>query len=230
MLATQMGQALAVTRRPIVFDVNDASGARNHDEDWTWAPKIADLWRVTPDINDSYSSMVSHFSSDVGMYPYARPGAWNDPDMLEVGNGDMTTTEDRSEFSLWAEMAAPLIAGNDLSTMSAAMRQILTNHAVIAVDQDPLGKQGYPVASSDGHWVLAKPLADGDRAVLLFNETNTPSVISTSAGQVGLPAAPVYVLRDLWRHVANETAGTISADVPAHAVAMYRVTPVMPRR
>src|SRR5579875_3515795 len=111
MLATQMGQALVATRRPIVYDVNDASGARNHDEDWTWAPKIANLWRVTSDINDSYSSMVNHFcgcnlpagrSSDVQMYPYARPGAWNDPDMLEVGNGGMTATEDQSEFSLWA--------------------------------------------------------------------------------------------------------------------------------
>jgi alpha-galactosidase len=235
MLATQMGQALAATRRPIVYDVNDASGARNHDEDWTWAPDIANLWRVTSDINDSYGSMVNHFcgcnlpagsSSDVQMYPYARPGAWNDPDMLEVGNGGMTTTEDRSEFSLWAELAAPLIAGNDLSAMSAATRHILTNRAVIAVDQDPLGKQGYPVASAGGHWVLTKQLAGGDRAVLLFNQTNMPAVITTSASQAGLPAAPGYVLRDLWRHVATKTAGPISAEVPAHAVAMYRVTPV----
>jgi alpha-galactosidase len=234
LLSTQMGQALAATGRPIVYDVNDSIAGTTHAEDWTWAPKVANLWRVMPDIKDSYASLVSHFCacdlpagswSDVQLSPYARPGAWNDPDMLEVGNGGMTATEDRSEFSLWAEMAAPLIAGNDLSTMSAAARQTLTNRAVIAVDQDPLGRQGYPVTSAGNHWVLAKPLAGGDRAVLLFNETGRPAVITTSARQAGLPSAPTYVLRDLWRHTVSRTAGLISAEVPAHAVVMYRVTP-----
>lgn len=239
LLSTQMGQALAATGRPMVYDVNDSIARATHAEDWTWAPKVANLWRVLPDIKDNYASMVGNFCgcglpagtwSDVQLYPYARPGAWNDTDFLEVGNGGMTATEDRSEFSLWAEMAAPVIAGNDLSTMSAATRQILTNRAVIAVDQDPLGKQGYPVASAGDHWVLTKPLAGGDRAVLLFNETSTPAVITTSARKAGLPAAPAYVLRDLWRHAVTKTAGLISAEVPAHAVAMYRVTPVRPRR
>jgi alpha-galactosidase len=239
LLSTQMGQALAAARRPMVYDVNDSIARATHAEDWTWAPKVANLWRVLPDVKDTYASMVGNFCgcnlpagtwSDVQLYPYAKPGAWNDPDMLEVGNGGMTTTEDRSEFSLWAEMAAPLIAGNDLSTMSAATRQILTNRAVIAVDQDPLGQQGYPVASTGNHWVLTKPLAAGDRAVLLFNETNAPAVITTSASQAGLPSASAYVVRDLWRHAVTKTAGLIRAEVPAHAVAMYRVTPVMPRR
>lgn len=239
LLSTQMGQALAATGRPMVYDVNDSIALATHAEDWTWAPKVANLWRVLPDIKDNYASMVSTFCgcnvpaqswSDVQLYPYARPGAWNDPDVLEVGNGGMTTTEDRSEFSLWAEMAAPLIAGNDLATMSAATRQILTNRAVIAVDQDPLGKQGYPVASAGNHWVLTKPLAGGDRAVLLFNETGTPAVITTSARQAGLPTAPAYVLRDLWRHAVTKTVGLITAQVPAHAIVMYRVTPVIPRR
>jgi alpha-galactosidase len=235
LLSTQMGKALAATGRPMVYDVNDSIAETTHAQDWTWAPKVANLWRVMPDIKDTYASMVSQFCgcgnpaatwSDVQLYPYARPGAWNDPDMLEVGNGGMTTTEDRSEFSLWAELASPLLAGNDLSTMSAATRQILTNRAVIAVDQDPLGRQGYPVVSAGDHWVLTKPLANGDRAVLLFNETNTPAVITTSARQAGLPAAPAYVLRDLWRHTATRTSGPISAEVPPHAVVMYRVTPL----
>ncbi|HZC51192.1 MAG TPA: glycoside hydrolase family 27 protein [Mycobacterium sp.] len=236
LLGTQMGQALAATRRPMVYDINDASGARNHDEDWTWAPGIANLWRVTSDIADTYTSMVNHFcscagqptgrSSDVGLYAFAGPGGWNDPDMLEVGNGGMTNTEYQAEFSLWAEMAAPLIAGNDLGTMSAATQRILTNRAVIAVDQDPLGKQGYPVTNASGDWVLSKQLANGDRAVVLFNQNDTPAVISTSASQIGLPDAQAYLQNDLWRHAATRTTGAISATVPAHAVVMYRVTPI----
>lgn len=229
MLGGQMRDALAATGRPMVFDYNVNGICPNDCNDWEWGSGIANVWRISRDISDSYTTMVRNFSGDVSLSSYAGPGGWNDPDMLEVGNGGMTTTEDRSEFSLWAEMAAPLIAGNDLSAMSAATRHILTNRAVIAVDQDRLGKQGYPVASANGHWVLTKPLAGGGRAVLLFNQTSTPAVITTSASQAGLPAAPGYVLHDLWRHVATRTPGAISADVPAHAVAMYRVTPVPPQ-
>jgi alpha-galactosidase len=123
-------------------------------------------------------------------------------------------------------MAAPLIAGTDVRTMSAATKAILTNHDVIAVDQDPLGAQGRPVASSDGHWVLSKPLAGGDRAVTLFNETDVPATISTTAAAVGLPSADDYRVRDLWAHADTESAGTITATLPAHASAMYRVTPL----
>jgi alpha-galactosidase len=136
----------------------------------------------------------------------------------------MTDVEDQTEFSLWAELAAPLLAGNDLTTMSQATREILTNRAVIAVDQDPLGQQGYAVQSAGGLWVLTKPLAGGDRAVLLFNQNTDPAQISTGAVQVGLPQAPVYLLRDLWQHTTSVTTGTISATVPGHGVVMYRVS------
>jgi alpha-galactosidase len=233
LLGTQMEQALASTGRPMVYDINDANGTRNHDLDWTWAPGIANLWRVTSDINDSYTSMLNHFcgcgltppaSYDLELSQYAAPGAWNDPDMLEVGNGGMTDTEDQTEFSLWAEMAAPLLAGNDLTTMSEATREILTNREVIAVDQDPLGRQGYEVQSTNGLWVLTKPLANGDRAVVLFNQNTTSAQITTDAAQVGLPQAPVYILRDLWQHTTSLSKGTISATVPGHAVVMYRVS------
>ncbi|HEY7047801.1 MAG TPA: glycoside hydrolase family 27 protein [Jatrophihabitantaceae bacterium] len=226
LLATRMHDAILAAGRPMVFDVNDA---RQSEHDWTWAPAIANVWRIVGDIADRYSSMVNHLVADVTHASEVAPGGgWSDPDMLEVGNGGMTDTEYRSEFSLWAELAAPLIAGNDLTAMSATTRDILTNRGVIAVDQDPLGQQGYPVSNADGHWVLTRPLADGDRAVVLFNQTDVTATITTSATEVGLPSTPVYLLRDLWRPGTAVTNGPISADVPPHAVVMYRVSPRPP--
>jgi alpha-galactosidase len=134
MLGTQMRDALAATGRPMVFDYNVNRLCPDDCSDWTWGAGVANLWRTAPDISDHYTTMVRNFTDDVQQYAYAGPGGWNDPDMLEVGNGGMTTTEYQSMFSLWAEMAAPLIAGNDLTTMSATIRAILTNRQVIAVD------------------------------------------------------------------------------------------------
>ncbi len=219
LLARQMGDALAATGRSIVYDLN----VWTEDEPWSWASNMAHMWRTTPDIQDWYQSMLWNFTHNVNHYAHARPGGWNDPDMLEIGNGGMSITEYESQFSLWAEMAAPLIAGNDLTNMSAITRSILLNSAVIAVDQDPLGRQGYPVASSGGHWVLTRPLADGRRAVVLFNQTNAPATISTTVGQVGLASAPEYTLLDLWAGTATETRGVITADVPAHGSVFYEI-------
>jgi alpha-galactosidase len=230
-LAAEMGRALAATGRPIVFDVNDASAPRNHDRDWTWAPHLANLWRVSADVGDRYSSMLkkifgigppAHRAYDLQFYKLARPGHWNDPDVLEVGNGGMTVPEYRSEFSLWAEEAAPLVAGNDLRSMTAATRAILTNREVIAVDQDPLGRQGHLVYHRHGRWVLTKPLADGGRAVVLFNQTDVPVTIKTTARRVGLPPAAGYTWRDLWAHRTTTSSGEISRRVAPHAVVMYR--------
>ncbi len=224
LLATRMHDAIVATGRPMLFDVNDA---RQSEHDWTWAPPIANMWRTVGDIADRYSSMVNHLVADVTHASEVAPGGgWSDPDMLEVGNGGMTTIEYQSEFSLWAELAAPLIAGTDLTSMSAATRDILTNRAVIAIDQDPLGEQGLPVSNAGGLWVLTRPLANGDRAVVLFNETDAAATITTTATQVGLPAARVYLLRDVWRHGTAVTDGPISANVAPHAVVMYRVAPV----
>ncbi len=221
-LAAQMGAAIAATGRPIVYDVNDTR--LRTDKPVSWGPSTGNLWRTTRDIRSSYASMVQHFTANVWNYAKAGPGRWNDPDMLEVGNLGMTTTEYRTQFSLWAEMAAPLIAGNNVMAMSATTRSILTNTAVIAVDQDPLGKQGRPLASKGGHWVLAKPLKNGDCAVVLFNQSGTPATISTTAARVGLGVATGYTLRNLWTQALTETAGPISARVPAHGVVMYRVS------
>lgn len=218
MLARQMGDALAATGRQIVYDVNEPDGNLQG-----WARGTAHMWRTAPDIQDNYLSMVSNFTRNVSQFGQAGPGGWNDPDMLEVGNGGMTLAEYQSQFTLWAEMAAPLIAGNDLTMMSADARRILTNTDVIAVDQDPLGRQGHVVASAQGHWVLSKPLATRDIAIVLFNQTNTSATISTTTAQVGLAGAPEYALLNVWTDALTVTAGTITDTVPAHSVVMYVV-------
>ncbi len=225
MLARQMREALTATGREILYDVNDYIAA---DHTWTWAPGISDLWRTTPDQHDDYQSLLWNFEHNVGLYRRAGPDGWNDPDMLEVGNWGMSATEYRSQFTLWSEMAAPLIAGNNLVTMTPAIRDILTNPYVIAVDQDPLGKQGYVVSQIGGHWVMTKLLADGDRAVVFFNQTNSPVRISTTAAAVGLERAPVYNWLNLWTGEVDGVTASISAVVPAHAVVMYRVEGLFP--
>jgi alpha-galactosidase len=218
-----LAKATAATGQNIVFSICEKGDFGVPNSAW---PSIGNLWRTTGDIHDNYSKLIGIFHQNVALADLSGPNHWNDPDMLEIGNGGMTDVEYRTHFTLWAEMAAPLIAGTDVRNMSTATKSILTNHEVIAVDQDPLGAQGRPVASSDGHWVLSKPLANGDRAVTLFNETGVPATISTTAAQVGLHSAVDYRVRDLWAHDDSESAGTISATLPAHASAMYRVTPL----
>ncbi|MGF1425582.1 NEW3 domain-containing protein [Kitasatospora sp. LaBMicrA B282] len=215
-----MRDALAATGRPIVYSIC----SWGTDDVDSWGPGVGNLWRTTGDIDASYGSMLGNFHQNVQLAGGAGPDAWNDPDMLEVGNG-MTPTEDRSEFSLWAEMAAPLVSGTDLRTASADTLAIYGNREVIAVDQDRLGEQGRPVTLTGGLDVLAKPLADGSVAVTLFNENAAPATIATTAAAVGLPHAAGYQLRDLWAHTTSSTAGTISAYIPGHATVMYRVTP-----
>src|SRR5204862_5339241 len=127
---------------------------------WEWAENVGNLWRTTGDINDSWSSVLSLLRQNAPLAPYAGAGHWNDPDMLEVGNGGMSDTEYRSHFSLWAIMAAPLLIGSDLRTVSPATFDILLNREVIAIDQDPLGKQGRVLSNKDGLWTFVKPLAN----------------------------------------------------------------------
>ncbi|MDN3351313.1 alpha-galactosidase [Actinomadura sp. DC4] len=214
-----MRDALARTGRPIVYSLCEWG----EDSVWTWGSATGNLWRTTGDINASYGSMLSIFHANVKLAQYAGPGGWNDPDMLEVGNG-MSFTEDRSEFSLWAEMAAPLISGTDLRNASPATLSLYTNRDVVAVDQDTLGRQGTQVSSSGGLDVLAKPLAGGDVSVVLFNENGSAATISTTASAVGLPSSSSYKLDNLWSHVVTSTGGAISATVPAHGSVMYRVS------
>lgn len=216
---TTMRDALAATGRPIVYSICEWG----ENKPWEWAAELGNLWRTTGDINDSWSSMLSIMKQNLPLAAAAGPGHWNDPDMLEVGNGGMTDTEYRTHFSMWSVMAAPLLIGSDLRKATPQTYEILANHEVIAVDQDPLGKQGVVLSSDGGRWVVAKEMQDGSRAVALFNETGSAQRISTTAEAAGLPQATAYTMRDLWEHTDYNTAGDIAATVPAHGTVLLRV-------
>ena len=158
------------------------------------------------------------------LYPYAGPGHWNDPDMLEVGNGGMSFEEYKSHFSLWAILAAPLMAGNDLAAMSAETKTILTNKEVVAIDQDSLGIEGRRVLKDGDIEVWARPLEDGGRAVVLFNRSKETRKISVPWAALDYPAALTLKVRDLWSHKALPAAkGAFSSEVPSHGVVMIRL-------
>jgi alpha-galactosidase len=173
--------------------------------------------------------MLANFEGTVGLYRDAGPGAWNDPDLLQIGNGGSNVREYTSEFSLWAEMAAPLISSTNIAALTPAELAIYENSGVIAVDQDPLGQQGVPISSDHGLWVLTKKLSGGGRAVVLFNSTNTATTIATTATAAGLRGRHVYRLDNLWTGEVSQTGGAITAFVPGHGVAMFKVT-ALPRR
>ncbi|HVQ90036.1 MAG TPA: NPCBM/NEW2 domain-containing protein [Mycobacteriales bacterium] len=219
---TAMRDALAATGRPIVYSIVEWG----QNAPWNWAPAVGNSWRTTGDISDNWTSMINISHANAGHAAVAGPGAWNDPDMLEVGNGRMTDTEYRTHFSLWAVMAAPLLIGSDIRSASAATLTILKNTEVIAVDQDPLGRQASVVSSAGGSVVYSRPLANGDRAVALVNETGATATVSTTAAAAGIGGASSYTLRDLWAGTSRSTTGAISASVPAHGTVLYRVTPV----
>ncbi|MFF2412631.1 NPCBM/NEW2 domain-containing protein [Streptomyces sp. NPDC058092] len=216
---TTMRDALAATGRPIVYSICEWG----QNKPWEWAGELGNLWRTTGDINDSWGSMLSIMKQNLPLAAAAGPGHWNDPDMLEVGNGGMTDTEYRTHFSMWSVMAAPLLIGSDLRKASPETFEILSNHEVIAVDQDPLGKQGTVLSSADGRWVVTKEMQDGSRVVALFNETGSAQRISTTAEAAGLSKATAYTMRDLWEHTTYNTAGSVSATVPAHGTVLLRI-------
>ncbi|HEU5403759.1 MAG TPA: alpha-galactosidase [Terriglobales bacterium] len=231
-----MRQALDASGRPIVFSICEWG----KNKPWLWGERVGgNLWRTTDDIEDRFSGlhkwpngsccsygMTDILDEQVGLQSYAGPGHWNDPDMLEVGNGGMTTEEYRSHFSLWAMLAAPLMAGNDLANMTPEIRDILTNKEVIAVDQDRLGHQGTRVAKNGDLEVWSRPLADGSRAVILFNRGAEQKEIAVDWTEIGYPAHLAAKVRDLWQHKdLGSFTGKFSAAVVSHGVVMVRVTP-----
>lgn len=196
----------------------------------SWDPDVGNLWRTTGDISDSFDSMVSKLSPNSQSAFVAGPGRWNDPDMLEVGRGGMTSIEDQSHFTLWCMMAAPLLAGNDLTSMSAQTLQILTNPEAIAVDQDPSGEQGIQVAGSSASQVWSKPLGSGfaTKAVALFNNSTNEAGMTANWTQIGLQAGTANV-RDLWAHKdLGSFAGGFTTNVPPHGVVLLKVTGTPP--
>jgi len=163
---SKMGKALQATGRPIVFSLCQYGW----DAVWEWAPAIGgNLWRTTGDIYPGWDRIYSIVSQQSGLESYAGPGHWNDPDMLEVGNGKLSLAENRSHFSWWALLAAPLLAGNDLPHMKPEINAILTNRDVIAIDQDSLGRQGSHAYSDGEVEVWVRHLKGGALAIGVFN-------------------------------------------------------------
>jgi alpha-galactosidase len=227
---SRMKEALAVCGRPIVYSICEWGSTKP----WQWAPAIGNLWRTTGDIQDCWVckkdggglGVVQILDLQVGLESAAGPGHWNDPDMLEVGNGGLTLVENRAHFSLWGLLAAPLMAGNDLRSMTPETRDILTNKEVIAVNQDPLGRQGRRVRDDGDFEVWAKELADGNRAVILLNRSEAEAKIATTWAEIGYPNKTAAEVRDLWlKKSLGKHTGGFSALVPSHGVVMIIVKP-----
>ncbi|WP_083257095.1 glycoside hydrolase family 27 protein [Arcticibacter eurypsychrophilus] len=233
--------ALKKAGRPIVLSICEWG----NDKPWIWGPKVGHLWRTTGDIYNCFDCVEDHgtwkslgvmqiLDKQAGLRQYAGPGHWNDPDMLEVGNG-MAVNEDRAHFAMWAMIAAPLIAGNDLRSMSQQTIDILTNKDVIAVNQDSLGIQGYQYSVKDKLETWFKPLMNGEWAVCFLNRNSNPQTINFDWNQQGLTdtlskrtidvKAGDYNMRNLWtKKNAGNTKKSLKAIVPAHDVLMFRLT------
>jgi alpha-galactosidase len=225
-----MRDALAKSGRPIVFSICEWGSTKP----WLWAKDVGNLWRSTGDIQDKWDvemkwgghGMVQILDLQDGIEFASGPGHWNDPDMLEVGNGGMTATEYRAHFSLWCLMAAPLMAGNDIRSMTDEIRSILTNKEVIAVDQDPLGYQGRRVKREGSREIWSKQMADGSRTVALLNRGDSEAAIRVAWTDIGYPDSISAMVRDLWAHQdRGSQQGGYSAKVPSHGVVMVTVRP-----
>ncbi len=222
--------ALNASGRPIVLSMCEWGTAKP----WQWGKSIGgNLWRTSGDISDMWQSkdkdhlgMLDILDLQVGLESYAGPGHWNDPDMLEVGNGGMTTDEYRAHFSLWSLLAAPLLAGNDLRDMKPEIHDILTNKEVIAVNQDPLGSEGRRVRKDGGLEVWAKQMQDGSRSVVLLNRDTSEKEITVSWEDIGYPGHLSASVRDLWRAKdLGQYKEKFSARVAPHSVVMVKVAP-----
>lgn len=217
----KMHRAILKTGRPMVFSFCEYGLG----EVWEWGPQAGgNMWRTSNDINDTYERVMSIGDRQAGLSRFAGPGHWNDPDFLEVGNAGMSFEEQKSHFSLWALMASPLMAGNDLTHMSDETKRILLNRAVIAVDQDPLGKPGDRVWQQGPLEVWARPLSGGEVAVGLFNQLTSATHMTLKLADVGIQSDAQA--EDLWAHgsvgVVHES---YTAVVPGHGVVMLRLKP-----
>ncbi len=215
----KMHEALLRTGRPFVFSLCQYG----YDRVWRWGASVGgNLWRTTEDISDQYDRMSVIGFDQNGLEPFAGIGHWNDPDMLEVGNGGMNRDEYITHMSLWVLLAAPLLAGNDLSRMTPQTLDLLTNKEVIAVDQDRKGVQGRRVAQEGPLEVWAKPLADGAMAVGLFNRGESTNPVTVSFQNLGLGGSAM--VRDLWSHKdLGSFNASYTAEVPRHGAVLVKV-------
>ena len=215
----KMHHALLQTGRPIVFSLCQYGWNRV----WRWGAGVGgNLWRTTDDISDRYGRMAWIGFQQAGLESFAGPGHWNDPDMLEIGNGGMKYDEYITHMTLWCLLAAPLLTGNDLTKVTPEDLAILVNKEVIAVDQDTKGVQGHRVWTEGPLEVWAKPLADGGIAVGLFNQGGTPNPVTAHLEDLGIHGAAQ--VRDLWQHKdLGEFRGEFTAQVPVHGAVLIKV-------
>jgi len=216
----KMHAAILKTGRPMVFSLCQYGA----DHVWEWGASVGgNLWRTTDDISDNYDRMSVIGFQQAGLAKFAGPGHWNDPDMLEVGNGKMKPDEYRTHMALWALLAAPLLAGNDLTTMSPETIAILTNRAVIAIDQDRLGKQGDRVWAQGSQEIWVRELDGAAKAVGIFNRFDWPQVIEIDWGKLGIKSGSKA--RDVWTGKDLEAlSAKYAAQVPGHGVLLLRLT------
>ncbi len=216
----KMGDALKATGRPIVYSLCQYGV----DAVWTWGAQAGgNLWRTTRDIEPNYNSIVAlGFGENSGIERFAAPGHWNDPDMLEVGNGQLTLDENRLHMSQWALLAAPLLAGNDLANTKPEILSILTNREVIAINQDPLGVQGHRVWQTGPIDVWVKPLADGSKAVGIFNKGSPQGPVTVQFRDLGVGQSAT--VRQVWeRKDLGRVENSFTATVPTHGVVLIKV-------
>ena len=236
-----MKDALRAAGRPILFSMCEWGNSKP----WTWAKDTGHMWRTTGDIFNCFDCVDEHpgwkafgvlqiLDMHEGLRKYAGPGHWNDPDMLEVGNGQKVN-QDRAHFSMWCMLAAPLILGNDIRNMSDETKAIIMNKDVIAIDQDTLGVQGLKVASQDGLEVWFKPLAGGDWAFCLLNRSNEVKEYEINWQKFNFDDEvskrgtnfynTTYVIKNLWtKKVEGSTKKDKKVSVPAQDVLLYRLS------
>ncbi|XP_057759652.1 alpha-galactosidase-like [Arachis stenosperma] len=218
----RMSKALLNSGRSIFFSLCEWG----LEDPATWAPGVGNSWRTTGDIKDNWDSMTSLADQNDKWASYAGPGGWNDPDMLEIGNGGMTTEEYRAHFSIWALAKAPLLIGCDIRALDKTTKELLSNSEVIAVNQDKLGVQGKKVKSNNGLEVWAGPLSGNKVAVILWNRSSSKAKVTASWSDLGLKSATSVHARDLWEHsTTSSVSGEISAELDSHVCKMYVLTP-----
>jgi alpha-galactosidase len=224
-----MRDALYTAGRPVVFSLCEWG----NNKPWIWAADVGHLWRTTGDVTDCYDCQDVYslgwkhiLDSQVDLEKYAGPDHWNDPDMLEVGNAGLSLTESRSQFSLWCILTAPLMAGNDVRKMPQEIREILTNNEVIAINQDPLGKQGYRFMQHPGKEIWAKELSDGAWAVCFFNSGEKDLTIRVNWAHLSFLNG-TYKIRDLWQKKdLGLTDKNFNPRIVAHDIVMVKLSPV----
>jgi alpha-galactosidase len=192
---------------------------------WEWAPAIGgNLWRTTGDIQPNWNSMYTILSQQEGLQSYAGPGHWNDPDMLEVGNGRLNIHENRTHFSMWAMLAAPLLAGNDLPNMKPEIKDILTNKDVIAIDQDKLGKAAHRIYSEGEVDVWERDLAGGAKAIAVVNagsDRYSTHPFHLSLSKLGLHGTQNG--KDLWTAKDIQLTDNMPIEIASHDILLVRI-------